>query len=122
MPYSKKLNHITKEQAKWAYDRWCEGYTQQQIGEALNLTEVQVRIALHGKERVRPILHYVPKGEEKNPKEVIMQMATEAINANLKNEEGHKAFTEQQQQRYGTELLNIATALYNAGYRKDTKR
>ena len=121
MPYSKKLKRITKQQIDWAYDRWCEGYTQSQIGEALNLHEKQVQYALDGKERVRPILHYTPKGEDKNPTEIIMQMATVAVNSALKREQGHLAFTEEQQQRYGKEILDVVTALYNAGYRKGIK-
>jgi uncharacterized protein YjcR len=116
------MKHINKEEKRWAYDRWCEGYTYAQIAEALNLSEAQVCEALRELPRIRPMLHYTPKGEDKNAKEIIMQMATSAINAAKKNEQGHKSFSEEQQQRYGKELLNIVTALYNAGYRKETKR
>jgi hypothetical protein len=116
------MKHISKEEKKWAYDRWCEGWCYSQIAEALDLTTGQVSEALRPLPRIRPILHYTPKGEEKNAKEIIMQMATEAINARLKGEKGYKAFNKEQQERYGKEILSICTALYNAGYRKDTKR
>lgn len=34
-------------------------------------------------------------------------------------EQGHKAFSEKEQQRYGADLLDIVTALFNAGCRKE---
>ena len=120
MAYVKKLKHISKEEKKWAYDRFCEGYTHEQIAEALGVSFFQVRLKLKNLPRIRPILHYTPKAEEKNAKEIILQMATIAQNSKRKGEQGHLAFTEEQQQRYGKEILDLVTALFNAGYRKES--
>lgn len=49
---------LTKEEEKWAYKKWCEGYTLLQIAEALNVCEKTIRRAINGKPRIRPILHY----------------------------------------------------------------
>ena len=118
MAYVKKLKHLTKQEIRWAYDKWCEGYTYHQIAEALDVTAAQVKRQLEPLPRIRPILHYTPKGEEKNAKEIIMQMATAVINAKSKGENGSDAFTDAQKQRYGADLLDEMTALYNAGYRR----
>jgi hypothetical protein len=45
-------------------------------------------------------------------------MATAVANAKLKSEQGHLAFTEEEQQKYGKETLDAVVALFNAGYRK----
>ena len=42
----------------WAYRKWCEGYTQIQIAEALNVSYKTVQRAIAGKPRIRPILEY----------------------------------------------------------------
>lgn len=49
---------LDKEQVRWAYTKWCEGYTLLQIAEALNVCEKTIRRAINGKPRIRPILHY----------------------------------------------------------------
>lgn len=43
---------------EWAYARWCEGYTQFQIAEALHVSHKTINRALSGKPRIRPILEY----------------------------------------------------------------
>lgn len=54
---------LTKKQVEWAYDKWCLGYTQMQIADALNVCEKTIQRALKGKPRIRPILQY----QENNP-------------------------------------------------------
>lgn len=49
---------LTKRQVEWAYDKWCLGYTQMQIADALNVCEKTIKRALKGKPRIRPILQY----------------------------------------------------------------
>lgn len=49
---------LDKEQVRWAYTKWCEGYTLLQIADALNVCEKTIRRAINGKPRIRPILHY----------------------------------------------------------------
>lgn len=49
---------LTKEEEKWAYKKWCEGYTQRQIADALYVCERTVRRSLKNKPRIRPILKY----------------------------------------------------------------
>jgi predicted transcriptional regulator len=114
------MKHINRQEESWAYDRWCEGYTYHQIAEALGVTWRQVKNKLEKKPRIRPILHYTPKGEENNAKEIIMEMATYIVNAKAKYN-GSDAFSEEQKQRYGIEALDSAAALFNAGYRRVVK-
>ena len=45
-------------QLEWAYQKWCEGYTQLQIAHALNVCEKTIKRALKSKPRIRPILKY----------------------------------------------------------------
>ena len=52
---------LTKKQIEWAYDKWCLGYTQRQIADALYVCEKTVQRALKGKQRIRPILEYHEK-------------------------------------------------------------
>lgn len=49
---------LTKEQIEWAYDKWCLGYTQRQIADALYVCEKTIQRVLKGKPRIRPILEY----------------------------------------------------------------
>ena len=53
-------------QIQWAYEKWCTGYTQLQIAEALNVCDRTVRRVLKNKERIRPILKYERKKENGN--------------------------------------------------------
>ena len=52
------LNALTNKQIKWAYEKWCQGYTQQQIADALFVCEKTVYRALKGKPRIRELLIY----------------------------------------------------------------
>lgn len=49
---------LSREKIEWAYTKWCEGYTQQQISDALFVCEKTIARALKGKPRIRPILTY----------------------------------------------------------------
>ena len=49
---------LSHKEREWAYTKWCEGYTQIQIAEALNVSYKTVQRALAGKPRIRPILEY----------------------------------------------------------------
>lgn len=62
MHYRKGEGLLSRQEREWAYIKWCEGYTQYQIGEALHCSHKTVARAIHGKPRIRPILVY--PGEE----------------------------------------------------------
>lgn len=49
---------LSRKQIEWAYTKWCEGYTQKQIADALFVCSKTVSRALKGKPRIRPILTY----------------------------------------------------------------
>lgn len=49
---------LNQKKKAWAYARWCEGSTQDQIAEALGTGIKTVQRYLSTKERVRPILTY----------------------------------------------------------------
>lgn len=53
---------LSAQEKEWAYTKWCEGYTQFQIGEALHCSHKTIARAVHGRPRIRPILIY--PGEE----------------------------------------------------------
>ena len=46
------------KQKEWAYDQWCNGKTQQEIAEALNVSEKTINRALHGRPKIKPVLMY----------------------------------------------------------------
>ena len=115
--YQKKLRHISANEMRWAYDRWCEGYTYHQIAEALDVSYFQIDWALRSKPRIRPILLYVPKREDKDAKYQILKMANAILNSQLKEEEGCLAFNEKERNKYGDEILNVSVAIFNAGFR-----
>ena len=49
---------LSTKEREWAYEKWCEGYTQTQIAVALSVSEKTVRRAIGGKPRIRPVLRY----------------------------------------------------------------
>ena len=49
---------LTHKETEWAYQKWCEGYTQQQIADALFVCEKTIRRAINERPRIRPILKY----------------------------------------------------------------
>lgn len=56
--YETSKSVISNIQKEWAYSKWCEGYTQQQIAEALNCSHRTIQHAIGGRPRIRPILIY----------------------------------------------------------------
>jgi predicted DNA-binding protein YlxM (UPF0122 family) len=55
MPIDELLTHKQKE---WAYAKYCEGYTIEQIANALFVSDKTISKAIHGRPRIRPILTY----------------------------------------------------------------
>lgn len=49
---------LTAEQKEWAYTKWCEGYTKNQIAESLFVSTKTIDRAFKGRARIRPILVY----------------------------------------------------------------
>ena len=49
---------LTPKEIEWAYQKWCEGYTQQQIADALFVDERTIRRMINSRPRIRPILKY----------------------------------------------------------------
>ena len=37
---------LSREEISWAYDKWCEGYTHQEIADALYVSRVTVQLSL----------------------------------------------------------------------------
>lgn len=52
---------LGEEEKAWAYEKWCEGYTQQQIADALYVERRTLTNAFRGKQRIRPKLVYTGK-------------------------------------------------------------
>lgn len=60
--YETAKSVLSNAQKEWAYSKWCEGYTQQQIADALNCSHRTIQRAIGGKPRIRPILIYRKEG------------------------------------------------------------
>lgn len=56
VPHGNSIMNWKKRE--WAYTKWCEGYTQQQIADALNVSHKTIARALNGRPRIRPVLEY----------------------------------------------------------------
>ena len=56
---------LDNAQKRWAYKKWCEGYTLDQIAEALDCCRKTVQRAINGKPKIRPILKYRPEKRKK---------------------------------------------------------
>jgi hypothetical protein len=56
---------LSYAQARWAHDKWCQGYTLRQIGEALFVhpRTLQREFAQRGWRRIRPKLVYIAGGD-----------------------------------------------------------
>ena len=54
-----RITCLTEEQQKWAYRKWCEGYTHEEIAEALYVHKNTVGYCLRGMDKVKPALKYV---------------------------------------------------------------
>lgn len=53
---SKKV--LSRKEIEWAYDQWCNGYTKEEIADALFVCAKTVSRALAGKPKVKPVLVY----------------------------------------------------------------
>lgn len=51
---------LSAAERKWAYEKWCVGYTLEQIAEALRVNPQTVgrTFSRHGLEKARPVLLY----------------------------------------------------------------
>ncbi len=49
---------LSHKQREWAYARWCEGRTQAEIADALNVSIKTVNRALSGRVRIKSVLVY----------------------------------------------------------------
>lgn len=49
---------LTHKQTEWVYDKWCLGYTQEQLADALCVSTKTIRRAIHGRPKIRPMLKY----------------------------------------------------------------
>ena len=56
--FSKGEGILTWKEKEWAYEKWCIGYTQLQIAQALHVCDKTVIRALKDRPRIRPILEY----------------------------------------------------------------
>lgn len=56
--YETSRSALSTKQKKWAYEKWCQGYTQRQIADALFVCEKTIHRALKNKPKKRPILKY----------------------------------------------------------------
>ena len=53
-----KTNLLSWKEREWAYDQWCDGKTQAQIADALNVSVKTISRALHGRPKIKPVLTY----------------------------------------------------------------
>lgn len=44
---------LTRKMERWAYEKWCEGYTMQEIADALYVSSKLIGRTLRGKQRVK---------------------------------------------------------------------
>ena len=49
---------LSDRQKKWAYEKWCDGYTMYDIAAALGVCYKTIQRAINGKPRIRPVLEY----------------------------------------------------------------
>lgn len=56
--YDKGCGVLTWQQKEWAYTKWCEGYTMDDIAIALNVCRKTIQRAIHGRDRIKPVLIY----------------------------------------------------------------
>lgn len=56
---------LTDDERKWAYEKWCEGYSIQEIAEALYVDYQTVRRLFNGKKKDKPKLVYERGKNEK---------------------------------------------------------
>lgn len=47
------VKSLSPQQSEWAYKKWCEGYSQAQLAEALYVSVGVVQRAIDGRPRIR---------------------------------------------------------------------
>ncbi len=52
---------LDRKKRLWAYSRWCEGFTQAEIADALGVCPKTISRILAGKVKIKPILEYKEK-------------------------------------------------------------
>ena len=52
---------LDRKKRLWAYSRWCEGFTQAEIADALGVCPRTISRVLSGKVKIKPILEYKEK-------------------------------------------------------------
>jgi len=53
-----KAYRFTRKEREWIYDKWCQGYTQEQLAECFDVHSKTIGRLLADKPRIRPILTY----------------------------------------------------------------
>ena len=49
---------LTRNKKEWAYTKWCEGYTLEQIAQALHVCSKTIQRVIGDRPRIRPVLVY----------------------------------------------------------------
>ena len=49
----KMVKSLSPQQSEWAYKKWCEGYSQEQIADALYVSKGVIMRAIDGRPRIR---------------------------------------------------------------------
>lgn len=52
------LPTLSRYEREWAYTKWCDGYDQAQIAEALDCSIMSVRRAINDRPRIKTVLVY----------------------------------------------------------------
>lgn len=47
------VKSLSPRQSEWAYKKWCEGYSQEQIADALYVSKGVIMRAINGRPRIR---------------------------------------------------------------------
>lgn len=55
---------LSRKEREWVYDKWCLGYTQEQIADALCVSRKTIVRAIHKRPKIRPMLVCDIKDEE----------------------------------------------------------
>ena len=49
---------LSRKERSWAYSKWCEGFTQAEIADALHVSLKTISRTLKGKVKIKPVLKY----------------------------------------------------------------
>ena len=50
---------LTHAQCEWAYEKWCEGYTMEEIADCFQCSPRTIsRTAIHGRPKIKKLLKY----------------------------------------------------------------